>query len=226
MRDSDVERFTQASPDTGGYGPPPGQLCDGGWHIVDSPSPGDIFASLARVTALSGSDAWAVGMQISAPGDVFTINTLAERWDGTAWSEIPTPKSFQGWFSGIHALGPADVWAVGSEYEDPIESRPIVEHWDGSTWALVPSPAIELANLFDVSGTDSHDLWAVGTYRDWPPAMFIEHYDGTSWIPVAVPEIESDFIALSAVTAISPTDVWAVGYYLGSDGRDKPLAVH
>ncbi|HEY3209566.1 MAG TPA: hypothetical protein VGL18_07175 [Actinomycetota bacterium] len=193
---------------------------------MESPSPGELFNSLSRVTALSSTDAWAVGMQISAPGDLFTINTLAEHWDGSAWSEVPTPTSFEGWLSGIHALAANDIWAVGSVFEDPIESSPIVEHWDGAAWNVVPSPDIELANLFDVAGTSSSDLWAVGTYRGRFPAMLIEHYDGTRWSRVSVPPISSDFIALSAVTAVSPTNVWSVGYYLGSDGRNKPLAVH
>src|SRR5439155_19859409 len=45
--------------------------------------------SLAGVAATSASDAWAVGLR---SGGSCQYATLAEHWDGSAWSEVATPS--------------------------------------------------------------------------------------------------------------------------------------
>src|SRR5262249_16309740 len=52
-----------------------------------------------------------------------------------------------------------------------------------------------------------NDVWAVGSTGSQP---LIEHWDGTSWSVVSSPNI-SHGGSLSAVTAISTNNVWAVG---------------
>src|SRR5205085_8775844 len=41
----------------------------------------------------------------------------------------------------------------------------------------------------------------------------IEHWDGNQWSIVPSPNNSPSHNQLSAITAISPTDVWAVGYF-------------
>jgi hypothetical protein len=84
---------------------------------------------------------------------------------------------------------------------------------------------VRFGNLLDISGVSGRDLWAVGTVRDLHPRMLIEHFDGVRWTVVPGPVLDSPYVALGAVRAIGPGDVWAVGSYLGAEGTDQPLAV-
>ena len=65
--------------------------------------------------------------------------------------------------------------------------------------------------------------WAVGlhcqnvTYCDPPQDTnaIVVHWNGTNWPPAKVPALPGPSL-LEAVRAISPKDIWAVGYYCGS----------
>jgi hypothetical protein len=54
----------------------------------------------------------------------------------------------------------------------------------------------------------TNNVWAVGLTA---AGGEIEHWDGTSWTTVASPSEYGDSISLRAVTAVSATDLWAVG---------------
>lgn len=58
------------------------------WSIVPGAKTGNFFSFLTGVTALSTTNAWAVGY------DIPSINqTLIEHWNGTNWSIIPSALS-------------------------------------------------------------------------------------------------------------------------------------
>ena len=63
----------------------PAAGCGSGFVVVPSPSPGTNIQSLLSVTALSSTDAWAVGFAgyIDAHG-MFAESPLIEHWDGSA----------------------------------------------------------------------------------------------------------------------------------------------
>ena len=70
-----------------------------------SPNPGPVKDNLNGVTALSPTDAWAVGDYCVHSGCSFR-DTLTLHWDGTAWSQVasPTPSSGpQNYLSGVAA---------------------------------------------------------------------------------------------------------------------------
>src|SRR5437667_10446120 len=69
-----------------GIVPPAGALtaaCSNGWAVVSSPNVGPYTNELHGVTAISATNAWAVGIASS--------NTLIEHWNGTAWSVSSSP---------------------------------------------------------------------------------------------------------------------------------------
>jgi hypothetical protein len=204
------------------------RVCGPNWQIVRSPNPADALSSrLFSVAALSATDAWAVGSQVSEPNNVFTVIPLVEHWDGLAWSEVATPPlPNNANLTGLYAVAPHDIWATGNNLFDITESTPLAEHWNGHSWTVVPTPDIQFANFFGVGGTSSRDIWAVGTIRGMNPSMLILHWTGRRWTMVAVPAIDSDFVALSAVSSFSETDAWAAGSFLGAGGSSKPLLMH
>jgi hypothetical protein len=85
------------------------------WHRVASPSPGlPGHARLSAVATLSPSRAWAVGSFLNAGGG---IQTLIERWNGTAWRQVPSPnpggRATDNEFTAVSTAPGGLTWAVG-----------------------------------------------------------------------------------------------------------------
>ena len=176
---------------------------------------------LNAVSARTATDAWAVG-QFQATGDDAGLQILAERWNGTQWQQVPTPNIVRQdeRLLGVSASGPNDAWAVGNTNMISFASHDtLAAHWDGTAWTIVPTPAAasggRLASLHDVADLGPANAWAVGQGKDARPLA--EHWDGTAWsvVPVPVPAVPSGTgfanAALSKISAISATDIWAVG---------------
>jgi len=93
----------------------------------------------------------------------------------------------------------------------------LILHWDGSSWNTVPSPnASSYDNkLLAVTTVSANDIWAVGEYIDTSDGNYfyshtlVEHYDGSSWSVVSSPTTSG--YSLTGITAVSATDIWAVG---------------
>jgi hypothetical protein len=68
---------------------------------------------LFGVAATSATNAWAVGEFFS--GARHKLQTLVERWDGTAWMVEPSPNvdSHRNELFGVAATSSTDAWAVG-----------------------------------------------------------------------------------------------------------------
>jgi hypothetical protein len=60
----------------------------------------------------------------------------------------------------------------------------------------------------------TNDVWAVGYYLDdnLVNQTLVEHWDGQSWTIVPSPNRGADGSQLNGVAAVSPNDIWAVGY--------------
>ena len=113
---------------------------------VPTPSPNAIN-TLKAVAAVSASDIWAVGSQITSTTDgISQYRTLVEHWNGTSWATVPSPNSGTGSneLTGVAALGQNDVWAVGyrlvTSGDIPV-AKTLVMHWDGTAWWVVSSPS-------------------------------------------------------------------------------------
>jgi hypothetical protein len=195
------------------------------WKVVRTPNVGTLGSSFYGVTALSSRDAWAVGYS-GANGPVAL--TLAEHWNGSSWTVVPTPSpggsSATSLLYDVAAVSPTDIWAVGTYLDSPAQDalQTLVEHWNGTSWTVVPSPD-PYGNTYDamlwgVSAVSARDIWAVGEGNppgpesgvEGPPQGLIEHWNGTSWtvVPSHIPYSSS---TLYKVDAISARDAWAVG---------------
>ena len=63
-----------------------------GWTIVSAPPTGQ-NANLQGVSAVSDSDAWAVGSTHGAANTGIGSKVLIDNWNGTAWSQVATPAT-------------------------------------------------------------------------------------------------------------------------------------
>src|SRR5262249_38048301 len=146
---------------------------------------------------------------------------LAEHWGGHAWritAAPPSPKAGTGVLNGVDEIGPANVWTVGTRTLAAGGARTLIEHFTGKSWAVASSPNPFTGpgaddELNAVGGTSASDLWAVGFALDPGSNLargLFEHFNGTTWQTAQLLPATGipDF---AAVSAVSPSDVWAVG---------------
>jgi hypothetical protein len=83
------------------------------WSVVASPSPAGGNSVLSGVAAVSANDAWAIGLVITGGAQK---TTLAEHWDGHAWSitATPSPGPLATELVGLAGSAGGPLWAVGS----------------------------------------------------------------------------------------------------------------
>jgi hypothetical protein len=189
------------------------------WKQAPAPDPGHPSSGkhfpktvLNAVSAVSGSNVWAVGKFNNGR----TEQTLIVHWNGRSWRQVASPdvgghgNSNSLW--GVAAVSRSNVWAVGSYRTAGQFRHTLIVHWNGRSWRRVASPNPPTPGppgwaLAGVGAAGSSCAWAVG----WGSGPLIEHWNGTAWKHVAnrkgVP-----LGGLQAVAASSCRDAWAVGW--------------
>lgn len=162
-------------------------------------------ASLSGVTAVSRSDAWAVG----AAG----TQTLVIHWNGASWCDASAP--IPGSLSAVKATSSSNAWAVGKDRA----GKTLIVHWNGTSWQRQPSPnpgqpALSDA-LYAIAATSSSNAWAVGNSESVTGHFraLILHWNGTAWKAIPSPAPSSSFPDLLGGTATSASDAWAAAIY-------------
>jgi len=173
-------------------------------------------ASYADVSG-TANDAWAAGA--ITPGPYHRKQPLLMHWNGLAWSRVAFAddgKSDK--FNGVAALGPADVWAIGSRQVSG--NNALAEYWNGTSWTAttVPVPqGMASTGLNHISATSSTDVWALGTdyATDGGTAVgnYVAHWNGLSWKAIAVPSSANPdlYTWLRDMAAVAPNDLWLAG---------------
>jgi hypothetical protein len=202
------------------------------WGIVPSPNTGTRDNYLYGVAAFGSRDVWAVGYRESGSEYAYQTSTVVQHWNGTAWSVVPSPNPSTNqlyganYLTGIAALAPNNVWAVGYQWITTGYGA-LIEHWNGSAWSVVGSPPATYRVLTAVAAISATDIWAVGYSFDFTNGYqpLTEHWNGTAWSVVPVPNVTTEYNFLNAVTAVSSDDVWAVGND-GFNTNEQPLILH
>ncbi len=198
------------------------------WSAVTSPSPG-LESELNGVTATSASDVWAVGEYFDGTNE----HTLTLHWSGLTWVQQSSPDAgtSENYLYGVDAKSASDVWAVGN-YDNGAGSvrEPLTLHWNGSSWTVVSSPGVGANEnyLYGVTAISSSDAWAVGDYNDSAGGVeqtLTLHWNGSAWSVVTSPNVGREDNYLYGATAVSGSDMWAVGYY-ENVGVPQALILH
>lgn len=182
------------------------------WSVVKSPNPGTspVNDVLSGVAAVSANNVWAVGSSNTLS------QTLTEHWNGSSWSVVKSPNPDQGGvFEGVSAASANDVWAVGYLTNNG-SIQNLTENWNGTNWQVVPSHNVGMhPSFWAVKAISANDVWAVGSYGSSTAfdLSLSEHWNGKQWSVVASPSPGTNSTQLVAVSALSSTDVWAVGHF-------------
>jgi hypothetical protein len=198
------------------------------WHSpppVPPPSAG-ANSVLQDVSVRAPTDTWAVGAWWNT-----TAHPFAVHWNGEAWSTASLPERAQPtYLTGVDALAPDDVWAVGSGETEPGDTTPttaVILHFDGTAWSTVPTPVAPAgteSDLDDVDMRTAGDGWAVGhTAGNGTIQPLILHWQAGKWISAAVPDLPGT--QLTSVFA-SAADVWAVGTASSGSGDATAVVLH
>ncbi len=146
------------------------------------------------------------------------------------WNVIGSPSIELGvsQLNAVAAVSTTDVWAVG--FSNSI-SQTLIEQWNGSQWQIVSSPNVNTTNaLYGIAALSANDVWAAGFSSDinGNSATLIEHWDGTKWSVIPSPnQTGSANDILMSMSAVSASDIWAVGYYgTASYTPQKTLTEH
>lgn len=222
------------------------RYADGQWEHTPTPYvapyPGGADDALHAVAALAPDDVWAAGERYGDAGGLSVgawIHVL--HWNGSAWSEAPTPEPPRGSginFSGtrvfdVAALAADDVWFSGlwGEPNDQasVTWRPLAMHWDGSDFTVHPTPPLyeygDYVTMHAMAAVGPDDIWGICTGQPYGGATSLPvllHWDGSSWTPVLGPSLGDD-VLLDDIVATAADDVWVFGhtYWTGT-----PFALH
>ena len=141
--------------------------------------------------------------------------TLAERWDGTAWTIQPSPSPAavgDDELLGASCPSATACTAVGFSSDDvSVTSGPLVERWDASGWTIQATPTVaDGAALNGVSCASAKACTAVGAGN----FALGEGWDGRSWTLQDVPvPAGATLSALNGVSCTSANRCTAAGYY-------------
>ena len=159
---------------------------------------------LTGLSVVAADDVWATGSLFVDGG---AQRPLALHWDGVSWTVVETPSAGgkSTWITGVTAMGPQDVWAVGGTYSDRGD-LPFTMHWDGRKWTVVRSPTVFDGRLRAVGRTGNGEVWAVGgkggvsVALRWEPRL-------RTWVRVSAPDVVvRGFSAVPGSSAL-----WTVG---------------
>jgi hypothetical protein len=202
------------------------------WSQVASPNPITGASNyFDGVTAISANDAWAVGYHCTAATGSCNARTFTAHWDGSQWTEVASPNNDATFHQlhGVDAVSANDVWTVGYYGTASPGYQTLTQRYYGEP-CITPSPT--------ATRTPTHTVTATATRTVTPPATPSRTDTATSvvnpsattaasatatpctligtWSIVESPNPGSTDNYLQAVSALSPNDVWAVGYSLNS----------
>jgi hypothetical protein len=190
------------------------------WTVEKSPNATLSGGQLESVSCSSAHACTAVGKYLNPSG---ITDTLAERWDGSAWQKQPTPNPSGDTTSSVvpELLGvscpTSGFCAAVGQYQTLSGSAIFAETGQAGQWTLqsvpVPDGAIS-PTLAQVSCTSATFCEAVGSYLDtnFNTDPLAAVWNGTSWSLQSTPTLttEAAFTAVSCPSA-SFCEAWGGG---------------
>jgi len=190
------------------------------WSVVSSTDP-LVISALGGVSCASPASCFAVGF------DSLTFGTGAnriERWDGTAWTVVPSPQVDLGPTPGfgegqalkaVSCVGPSWCAAVGEHgsYLGNTMSFSFLV-WDGTTWTITAEPLVagSKERPSGISCISATSCVAVGRRETGSRSSgVLWRWDGSTWTRDAMPDVGLPDSTLQGVSCVVATWCSAVG---------------
>ncbi|HKP52338.1 MAG TPA: S-layer homology domain-containing protein [Chloroflexia bacterium] len=185
------------------------------WNLVPSANGTGRFSRLSTVDAIAPNDVWAVGNNNPDPGGAGNVVlTLVTHWDGTQWTQIPSPSpaTSSNYLNGVTAISANDVWAAGYQKSGTGPIQTLTQHWNGSAWSTIASPntATSVNWLTGVDAVSANDVWAVG-YSGNANTLTLRYLNTSCSTPTASATIQAAMgTATRTATIVAPTSTAAL----------------
>ncbi|MGI5206952.1 hypothetical protein ACQEU6_35925 [Spirillospora sp. CA-108201] len=172
------------------------------WPLVQSSPKADAGTSLSGLAAAPDGTMWAAGGQQTS-----TVHKpILQRLTGDTWSDVALPAAAAPYrFNAVAATSASNLWLAG-QLNTSGDSNAVL-NWNGTAWRTFKTPLNFQPS--DIATTGPGNTWAVSTSA-------AKHWNGTSWTDTPIG------IKPYAITAVSPTSAWAVGWA----GAGQPATAH
>jgi hypothetical protein len=189
------------------------------WSIMATPNPvGAPGAILPSVSCPSPSLCVAVGSRTDSHGT--PTGTLAERWDGTHWTIVPTPKPAGKQGAELDAVACAsssDCLAAGAN-DYPKQQTPLAERWDGTHWTIVSTPKPPGAQGGVLSGVACSSPTACTiaglAFTNSLPYVYADRWNGSKFTFQSTPTLPGAFdVGPPVVACRTASSCMAVGAF-------------
>ena len=177
------------------------QSAGGHWFPVPLPAV-QWQGSLTGVAAVSRTDAWAIGTDVSG-------NPHIVHGSGGVWRDVPFPGSST---AGVTLAAIAASAGVNPWVAENSPNGPVLLHWTGSQWASQPAPPGD-TSLSTLTVHSASDVWAAGYVPDpadaYQSLVAVSHWNGSAWTTLSTAGTAQWDVA--SVVAAGPDDVWMSG---------------
>jgi hypothetical protein len=195
------------------------------WSIVPSPnvSPAKDANAFDAVSCVSATSCVATGYYYGRTKRGTPESALAETWNGTKWSAVPTPRQLRKALYGVSCTSARACVAVGASDLNPgYTQTQLEEFWNGTKWSIMPRIRDIASELLAVSCVSPAECTAVGDRTNLASGRsmtFIQSWNGRTWSTVPSPNAGSGDNFLSGVSCLSAAACTAVGvHYFGATG--------
>ncbi|MCU0674141.1 MAG: hypothetical protein MUE69_15255 [Myxococcota bacterium] len=125
--------------------------------------------ALLGVHGTSENDVWAVGSDRGA-------GPIVLRYDGTAWTRLPTGTRGDLWW--VHAIPGGPVYLAGA--------NATILRYDGTSFTRMRTPGVATHTIYGVWARSASEVYAVGSLAGSRDG-FLWRFDGTEWSNVDLP---------------------------------------
>jgi hypothetical protein len=199
------------------------------WSVVPSPDKGTSTNYLNNVSCATARACTAVGVYVNSAG---TVQTLAESWNGTKWSMVPSADHGTGsnYLEAVSCVSSSSCTAVGNYINSTGVTRSLAESWNGTRWSVVPSPnngtSVTENALFGLSCASASSCTAVGHSNSigGNTRTLAESWNGTKWSLVSIPNEGTGSNILFGASCASASSCTAIGYHITGSGISRTLA--
>ncbi|HEY5532815.1 MAG TPA: DUF5719 family protein, partial [Candidatus Anoxymicrobiaceae bacterium] len=144
---------------------------------------GGITSTLYSVSSYDADHVWAVGTNVSGPGNIYYSSNGGALWTSQTSGTTATLRA-------VTAVDATHVWAAGV--------GGVIRFYNGSAWG--PQTSNTTNSLYGITAANASSVWAAGD-------RVIQRYNGTTWSNTLT--IASG--TFYGITAADANHVWAVG---------------